>query len=193
MVALLGRLKERGLYADGEAGTGARHALHSWVMSDVFKKLNLGGQAVIHVLDAPGSFEQELARLPGVDVKRTLGANDRTTFALAFVQTQQALDTASARMTRAADGDAIVWIAYPKGTSKNYRCEFNRDSGWTVLGGAGFEPVRQVAIDEDWSALRFRRVEHITSLKRDPSRALSASGRTRAAATRRATRKQAEE
>jgi hypothetical protein len=50
-----------------------------------------------------------------------------------------------------------------------------------------------VAIDEDWSALRFRRVEHITSLKRDPSRVLSASGRTRAAATRRATRKQAEE
>lgn len=159
-------------------------------MSDVFKKLNLGGQAVIRVLDAPDSFEQELAKLSGVDVKRALGPNDRTTFALAFVQTQQALDTASARMTRAADGDAILWIAYPKGTSKHYRCEFNRDSGWTVLGGAGFEPVRQVAIDEDWSALRFRRVEHITSLKRDPSRALSASGWSRAAATRRTARKQ---
>ena len=30
----------------------------------------------------------------------------------------------------------------------------------------GFEPVRQVAIDEDWSALRFRRAEHIKTMTR---------------------------
>ena len=42
----------------------------------------------------------------------------------------------------------------------------NCDSGWPVLGAAGFEPVRMVAIDADWSALRFRRVEHI---KRKPA------------------------
>ena len=23
-----------------------------------------------------------------------------------------------------------LWVAYPKGSSKNYRCEFNRDTGW---------------------------------------------------------------
>jgi hypothetical protein len=28
---------------------------------------------------------------------------------------------------------------------------------------AGFDSVRQIAIDEDWSALRFRRVEYIKS------------------------------
>lgn len=27
--------------------------------------------------------------------------------------------------------------------------------------GAGFDTVRQVAIDDDWSTLRFRRVEYI--------------------------------
>jgi hypothetical protein len=62
------------------------------------------------------------------------------------------------------NGDAILWMAYPKGTSKRYECEFNRDNGWDVLGRAGFEGVRQVAIDEDWSALRFRRVEFSKSL-----------------------------
>ncbi len=72
-----------------------------------------------------------------------------------------------------------MWIAYPKGSSKRYKCEFNRDSGWTVLGSAGFEPVRQVAIDEDWSALRFRRVEHIKSMTRRASMTISEDGKRR--------------
>jgi hypothetical protein len=55
----------------------------------------------------------------------------------------------------------VLWIAYPKGTSKRYACQFNRDSGWDVIRDAGFESVRQVAIDEDWSALRFRRLAYV--------------------------------
>ena len=53
-------------------------------------------------------------------------------------------------------GDAVIWLCYPKMTSKNYKCHFNRDSGWTSLGKYNLEPVRQVAIDDDFSALRFR-------------------------------------
>ena len=59
-----------------------------------------------------------------------------------------------------------MWYAYPKGTSKRYTCEFNRDNGWAVVGEQGFEPVRQVAIDEDWSALRFRKVSFIKTMTR---------------------------
>ena len=58
-----------------------------------------------------------------------------------------------------AKGDALLWFAYPKATSRKYVCEFNRDTGWDALRAVGFESVRVVAIDEDWSALRFRRVE----------------------------------
>ena len=73
-------------------------------------------------------------------------------------------------------------MAYPKSTSKKYKCEFNRDSGWPVLGAAGFEPVRMVAIDEDWSALRFRRVEHIKKMARNPEGAISTVGKRKASA-----------
>ncbi len=55
------------------------------------------------------------------------------------------------------------------------------------LGRAGFRPVRPVrpvAIDEDGSALRFRRVEYIASPKRHPDGALTAAGRAKAAAQR---------
>lgn len=136
-------------------------------MTPLFAKLNLKDQATIHVIGAPPSFDGELQQLTGVDVQRTITAKTRTSFAMAFAVTQAELDARSAALARAADGDAVIWIAYPKGTSKRYRCEFNRDTGWKVLAAAGFETVRMVAIDEDWSALRFRRAEFVKSLKRD--------------------------
>jgi hypothetical protein len=43
-----------------------------------------------------------------------------------------------------------------------YRCDFHRDTGFDGSRAAGFDSVRIVAIDDDWSALRFRRVESIT-------------------------------
>lgn len=132
-------------------------------MAAVFAKLNLKEQHTIVVLNAPASFEPELAALTGVTVRRDL-AGEPVAFLLAFVTRQQEVDDIAAQVRTQAPGDAIVWFAYPKGTSKRYQSAFNRDTGWTALGAAGFEPVRQVAIDEDWSALRFRRVEFIKSL-----------------------------
>jgi hypothetical protein len=52
---------------------------------------------------------------------------------------------------------------YPKCTSRRYTCDFNRDTGFGALRRLGFDSVRQIAIDEDWSALRFRRAERIQS------------------------------
>ena len=144
-------------------------------MSPLFKKLNLGAQSVIHVLDAPESFERELVALKGVTIKRS--ASGRCAFAMAFVTTQTELDVASAKLAKACAGDAVLWIVYPKGTSKKYKCAFHRDSGWPALGAAGFEPVRMVAVDADWSALRFRRVEHIKRMARNPAGAISEAGK----------------
>lgn len=143
-------------------------------MTPLFKKLNLGDRTVIHVLDAPSSFEAELAALEGVTVKRTVSG--RSGFAMAFVITEAQRDAASRKLARACEGDAVLWMVYPKGTSRKYTCEFNRDSGWAVLAAAGFETVRMVAVDEDWSALRFRRVEHIPSVTRGAGRRMLPAG-----------------
>lgn len=151
-------------------------------MSVLFKKLNLGTRDIIHVLNAPESFEPELGRLAPVTVRRKLSGG--TDFALAFVITQAALDEVSRKLVAAAKDDAVLWLAYPKGSSRKYRCEFNRDSGWQVLGAAGYEPVRMVAIDEDWTALRFRKVEHIGTMTRSKLRPISAAGRKKVAQSR---------
>ena len=130
-----------------------------------FAKLNLKDQREIVVLNAPASFEPELKTLKGVTVRRDAKGGD-IDFSLAFVTTQKEVDTLGPQVAKKAKGDAIVWFAYPKGTSKKYKSEINRDDGWHVMGKAGFEPVRMVAIDEDWSAVRFRRVEFIKTMNR---------------------------
>lgn len=151
-------------------------------MTPLFKKLSLADIDSIHVLDAPASFGPALAALRGVTVHRA--AKGKVRFALAFVTTLAQVAKATASLTRAADGDAVLWMVYPKASSKRIRCEFNRDTGWQALGAAGYEPVSQVAIDEDWSALRFRKAEYIKTMKRNPDGAISAAGRKKALAAR---------
>jgi hypothetical protein len=130
-------------------------------MAKIFEKLNLGSRQEIVVLHAPASFEQELAKLPAMTIHHDLESAAEADFWLAFVTRKSDVDRLAPQVARRAKGDAIVWFAYPKGTSKKYTCDFNRDTGWDVLKGAGFDTVRAVAIDADWTALRFRRVEFI--------------------------------
>jgi hypothetical protein len=146
-------------------------------MTPMWKKLNLKDQSALVVLNAPETFESEIAALEGTDVRRDL--KKPTSFLLAFVVKQADLDRIAKQAAAKTEGDAIVWLAYPKKSSKRYRCEFNRDSGWEMLGALGFEGVRMVAIDEDWSALRFRRVEFVKTMTRDPKRAQTAEGKKR--------------
>ena len=166
-------------------------------MSTVFKKLNLKDQAEIAVVNAPGSFEPEIATLRGVAIRRSLASGAPLTFSLAFVTKQPEVDALAKAVAARTVGDAVVWFAYPKQSSKKYKSEIDRDHGWASLGAAGFEPVRMVAIDEDWSAARFRRVDFIKTLSRPAEYALSKAGKAKAgdkkqranSTPRRATRK----
>ena len=62
--------------------------------------------------------------------------------------------------------DQQIWLAYPKGTFKRYKAQINRDSGWKYLGEFDVEGVRKIAINEDWSALRFRKRKYIKVMNR---------------------------
>ncbi|MFJ5974837.1 hypothetical protein [Streptomyces sp. NPDC093060] len=54
----------------------------------------------------------------------------------------------------AAQRDVLAWVAYPKGGKLG--TDLNRDTLAAALSERGVRPVRQVAIDDTWSALRFR-------------------------------------
>jgi hypothetical protein len=54
----------------------------------------------------------------------------------------------------AARADRLAWIGYPKGGKLG--TDLNRDRLVAALAIEGIQPVRQVSIDDTWSALRFR-------------------------------------
>jgi hypothetical protein len=134
-------------------------------MPSVFDKLNLKDQSEILVLAAPPSFEPELRRLSGVSIVRDATQLESIGFAVVFVTLRAQIESAAKLIVRKADGDVVLWFAYPKGTSKRYASDINRDVGWDAVKSAGFETVRLIAIDEDWSALRFRRTQYVGGKK----------------------------
>lgn len=145
-------------------------------MDPVFRKLTLKGQPLLYILDAPESFSSAVASLTGLaELRTSLARAKDLSWVLQFALTRKQVDAFATRIAKAATGDATVWVAYPKGTSRKYKADFNRDHGWEKMGEAGFEPVSQVSIDEDWSALRFRRVEHIKVMTR--AFAMTAAGK----------------
>ena len=54
----------------------------------------------------------------------------------------------------AARDDRLAWVGYPKGGQLG--TDLNRDLLARALADRGIEPVRQISIDDTWSALRFR-------------------------------------
>jgi hypothetical protein len=130
-------------------------------MASVFDKLNFKNQREILVLSAPPSFEPELRTLSGVSILRDARKAKSIEFVIAFVTRRAEVEAAVKLIVPKTDGDVVLWFAYPKGTSQRVAGEINRDRGWEPLQSAGFETVRLVAIDEDWSALRFRRTAYV--------------------------------
>jgi hypothetical protein len=136
-------------------------------MNPIFKKLNYKDQGQVFVVNAPKSFEKDMDEMrPIAILKTSIGAAKEVAFFLGFVTKQKEVDDLTQKVAPLIKGDGLLWFAYPKGSSKKYKCEFNRDNGWNELGKHGFEPVRMIAIDEDWSALRFRKAENIKTMTR---------------------------
>jgi hypothetical protein len=149
-------------------------------MDAVFKKLNYKGQTVVYALRAPVSFNANLQSLAGeAAVKTKVGKSDKVDFAIGFATKQADVDNIAKAVAPQLQGDAVFWMCYPKGSSKKYTCDFNRDTGWNIMGQYGLEGVRMVAIDEDWSALRFRKVDFIKTMQRNEKMALSEAGKKR--------------
>jgi hypothetical protein len=79
---------------------------------------------------------------------------DAADVVVAFARNREDLAAVAAPALEAARQDRLAWIAYPK--AGKLGTDLNRDILARELSHHGVQPVRQVAIDETWSALRFR-------------------------------------
>jgi len=146
----------------------------------LLKKLNYRGTSDIVILNAP----MELASITEAISSEAVCIQDlnqvvHIEFALFFVLDQQSIDDLVPKIASKLIGDCTIWFCYPKKSSVKYRCDIDRDHGWKILGHYGFEPVRQVAVNEDFSALRFRKVDYIKSITRSSEMALTEEAKKR--------------
>lgn len=133
-------------------------------MDPLLKKLNFKEGMKIQIWNCPAELkdlEKEWTSM-GFLAKDS----DDPDFLLGFVLSEEEIRVLFDQMKPHLQKDEIFWIAYPKKSSKRYQVSINRDKGWKALGDQGYEGVRQVSINEDWSALRWRNVKFIKNLTR---------------------------
>ena len=136
-------------------------------MEQLLKKLNYKDQSPVLLLNLPAELSDFASYVQSVtELVDNLDKVEKPQFALFFVTQLSEIEVIAQMLEGRLEGDTILWFVYPKGTSKRYKCNFNRDTGWAALGKLGLESVRMVAVNEDWSALRFRRAEYIKVLTR---------------------------
>jgi hypothetical protein len=109
------------------------------------KKLNLKAGTKLRVLGKPKDVD-----LGDVDVTSLANVRD----VLVFVTRVADIERVGTPMVEAAKADRIAWAAYPK--AGQLGTDLNRDILAKELQKRGAQPVRQVALDDVWSALRFR-------------------------------------
>ena len=141
-------------------------------------KLQHKSQDTLLVLNAPKEFKPIITawkKLAGIDT--VIDPKKKYAFAIGFVQSASDIIEFGIPIAGHLEEDGLFWMAYPKKTSKKYSASVTRDEGWEPLGKLGFEVVRMVAIDEDWSAMRFRRAAYIGKMIRRQDMAMSAEGK----------------
>lgn len=143
-------------------------------MDKLLKKLNYKDEKEVLVLNSPDSFRGIIDLMKeNTNLCEDIQKKVEVEFAIVFVMKQDEINTIVPILAEKIKGDKTIWFCYPKKTSKRYVSEINRDNGWSIMGKCSFEPVRQVSIDDDWSAIRFRNVEYIKNITRKESFALT--------------------
>ncbi|HDZ41438.1 MAG TPA: hypothetical protein ENH59_07170 [Bacteroidetes bacterium] len=135
-------------------------------MEYLLKKLNYKEQERICIVNANNGFVEKINSLrPSVRVDREIDPKFLYEFCLIFTKYESELTDTVPRSIHNLAEDGVLWFAYPKKSSSKYKSDISRDKGWGLLNSYGFGPVRQVSIDEDWTALRFRNVRFIKRSK----------------------------
>lgn len=141
-------------------------------MNAILKKLQVKSGAKVFFSNLPEDLQWMRSELESIGAVESSNSSEFTV-AIGFGTSSDAIDSFFHSIDATVQNDEIVWFCYPKKTSKKYTSTINRDSGWDGISDLTFEPVMQVAIDEDWSALRFRKIEFIKKFTRDESMVIS--------------------
>ncbi len=131
--------------------------------SSLPKKLQMrSGQRAV-VINAPAGYLDKLVPLPdGVEI--VVSEEGPFDFVQLFVHDLAELQTLLPLAIQSVKQDALLWIAYPKGSAKT-GTDLNRDRLWAAVSEHHLTGVTLVSLDEVWSAMRFRPSEQVASTR----------------------------
>jgi hypothetical protein len=132
-------------------------------LSPMARKLRLLLDNTVLVLNAPEGFLAQLQ--PGPKTLATaLRPNETYDVVLLFVNNTDDLRKLGPGAIGAAKPNGLLWITYPKGGPARGHTDLPATPWWVrhdVLGEVtsvtGYKPVAFVALDDSWTALRFKR------------------------------------
>jgi hypothetical protein len=132
-------------------------------LSALAKKLRLAPNHHVAVLNSPPGYLAQLAPAPA-DLYTALKASTLYDVVQLFVNNVDELRALGATAIRAVKPDGLLWIAYPKGGATRGPADLPATPWWTkrdvlgeLTGETGYKPVAFVAIDETWTAMRFKK------------------------------------
>ncbi len=117
-------------------------------MTSLSKKFQLKAGQSLMLVNPPAGFQNYLA-------SEEIGVAKQSDAVLIFTNSLAEVEQVVPPALQSVSEEALVWVAYPKRAS-GVRTDVNRDKLWKALKQTGWQPVRQIALDTVWSALRFR-------------------------------------
>jgi len=118
------------------------------------KKLLIKPNYSVAILNAPDGYGDLLGDLPE-GAKASTSAEGLHDVVQVFVYSMADLSERFDAAQKAVKKGGLLWITYPKKTGK-IKTDINRDVGNAYLSTLGWEGVAMIAIDDTWSAMRFK-------------------------------------
>ena len=116
------------------------------------KKLQIKAGTRLLLLQVPPAFSAAL--VAGGEIV-TVKPGEAFDGAIAFCETPAEVEAFVPQLIPALPPDGLLWFAYRKGAAAK-KSGLSRDVGWAPLLVQGFETVRSIAFDDEWTGLRFR-------------------------------------
>lgn len=120
--------------------------------AELLKKLQVRAGARLWLVEVPPGIAAALTA--GAEVV-SVKAGEPCTGVVAFAETPADVLRLAGRVLKAVPPDGLLWFAYRKGAAAK-ASGLSRDHGWEPVRAAGWDTVRSVSIDEEWTGLRFR-------------------------------------
>jgi hypothetical protein len=135
------------------------------VLSPLARKLRLEPNHRVAVLNAPAGYLESLAPAPA-GLTTELQADGELDAVQLFVSGVEELRELGPAAIHALRPEGLLWITYPKGGKTRGVTDLPATPWWMkrdvlgeFTGETGYTPVAFVKINDNWTALRFKRVE----------------------------------